>query len=131
MAPRLMLSIQADDATEEEISGITQELATWIGEAVPDCEVVKETAAGPEGGKGILEILGSLGVALLQPGALKSLIDCLAVYIKERRREVSIKVENGAGASVTLRAGGIKAGELDDLLGQLRQMMAGDRAVPA
>jgi hypothetical protein len=130
MAHQLKLFIQAGDATEDEIAGITQELAAWIGEAAPNCEVSRQTAAGPEGGKGIVEILGSLGVAFLQPGALKSLIDCLAVYIKERRREISITLQTGSGASVTLQAGGIRAGELDKLLGQLREMMGGDRAAP-
>jgi hypothetical protein len=130
MAHQLELFIRAGGATEDEIAGMTRELATWIGGAAPDCEVVQQTAAGPEGGKGIVEILGSLGVAFLQPGALKSLIDCLAVYIKERRREVSITLQTGSGGNVTLQAGGMRAGELEKLLGQLRQMIARDQGAP-
>jgi hypothetical protein len=131
METHLNVSVAAPDASDEEIVGIARELAAWIATAAPECEVAQQTTAGPEGGKGILEILGSLGVAFLQPGALKSLIDCLAVYIKERRREVGITLQTPSGASVTLNAGGIRARELDGLLGQLRQMIEGDRVARA
>jgi hypothetical protein len=126
MEPHLSLSVAAPDASDDEIAGIARELTAWIGTAAPECEVVRQTTAGPEGAKGILEILGSLGVAFLQPGALKALIDCLGVYIKERRREVSITLQTPSGAKVTLNAGAIGARELDGLLGQLRQMIGGD-----
>ena len=127
MEHHLKLSVTAPDASDDEIAGIAHELTVWIGTAAQECEAFQQTTAGLEGDKGIFEILGSLGVAFLQPGALKSLIDCLAVYIKERRREVSITLQTPSGASVTLNAGAIGARELDGLLGQLRQMLGGDR----
>jgi hypothetical protein len=129
MAPQLQLSVAATDATDDEIAEIARELTTWIGDAAPECAVVQETATGPRENKGVVEILGTLGVALLQPGALKSLIDCLAVFIKERRREVCITLRTNSGGSITLKAGGVGARDLGGLLEQLRQMMGGDRAV--
>jgi hypothetical protein len=131
MASHLLVSVVAPDATKDEVADITRELANWIGDAAPACEVAQETMAGPAGAKGILEVLGSLGVKLLEPGALKSLIDCLAVYIKERRRQVSIKLQTTSGASITLRAGGVGRGELDEMLRQLQQMVGGGPAAHA
>ena len=123
MDSSLSLQIVAPDATDEQVANITGELASLIRDAVESCEVRQQTAAGLPGGKSLLEVLGKLGVNLLAPGALKALIDCLAVYMKEQRRDVSVILETPSGAKLTLNAGGIGRGELDQLLHQLHEMM--------
>jgi membrane-associated two-gene conflict system component 1 (EACC1) len=125
MDAHLSLQVTAPDATDEEIADVTRELTSLIGDAVEGCEVSQQTAAGSPGGKGLLEVLGRLGVNLLAPGALKALIDCLAVYIKEQRRDVTVILETPSGARLTLNAGGIGRSELDQLLHQLQDMMGG------
>jgi Effector Associated Constant Component 1 len=133
MSNQLQLSVTAGSATDEEIAGMTRELAEWIGEAAPGCEVKQQTETGPEGAKGIIEVLGTLGVSFLEHGALSELVKCLAVYIKERRREVSISLKTASGQSVELKAGGIGPREIDNVLAQLGKMIASDEKaqVPA
>ena len=67
MKSHLLVSVAAPDATADEIADITRELADWIGDTAPDCQVAPETTAGQAGDKGILEVLGSLGVKFLEP----------------------------------------------------------------
>ena len=104
MPSQIQLSISAQGASDDEISAITKDVAAWINEAAPQCEVEQQTEAGPEGAKGIIDILGSLGVRFLEHGALASLINCLTVYIKERRREITITLKTPAGGSVELKS---------------------------
>jgi hypothetical protein len=112
---QLALSVAIEAATAEEIAGITEEIRRWIEEAGPGCDVSPVTVPGRPGDKGLLTVLGTLGLKFLEPGALKALIDCLAVYIKERRREVVVTVKAADGTSVEIRAGGIGRGDLDKL----------------
>ena len=122
MPSQIQLSISAQGASDDEISAITKDVAAWINEAAPQCEVEQQTEAGPEGAKGIIDILGSLGVSFLEHGALASLINCLTVYIKERRREITITLKTPAGGSVELKAGGIGPREIDDMILRLSEM---------
>lgn len=112
---QLALSVAIDGATAEEVSTITEEVSRWLRQTGPSCDVSRVTTAGAAGEKGLLTVLGTLGLKFLEPGALKALIDCLAVYIKERRRDVVLTVKAADGTSVEVRAGGIARGDLDKL----------------
>jgi hypothetical protein len=126
MPSHVQLSIAAQGATDDEIAAMTRELATWIGDAAPSCQVAPSTEPGPEGAKGILEVLGSLGVSFLEPGALTAFINCLSVFIKERRREINITLKTASGGSVELKAGGVGARELDDVISRLGNMIGAE-----
>jgi hypothetical protein len=126
MTTQVELSIAAQGATDDEIASMTRELATWIGDAAPGCGIIPSTKPGPKGSKGILEVLGSVGVSFLEPGALTALINCLSVFIKERRREVNITLKTASGASVELKAGGVGPKEVDDMISQLGKMIVSE-----
>jgi hypothetical protein len=123
MESQLDLLVSAQNATDEEIAGLTRELAVWIRDKVPECEVGQQTLPGPKGARGLLEVLGSLGLKFFEPGALKALIDCLAIYIKERRPQVGITIQNASGANVRIDAGGLRGEELDNLIRGVRDMV--------
>jgi hypothetical protein len=123
MESQLDLLVSAQNTSDEEIAALTRELAIWLRDKVPECEVGQKTLPGPEGARGLLEVLGALGLKFLAPGALKALIDCLAVYIKERRPQVVITIQNTSGANIRIDAGGLRGGELDNLIQRVREMM--------
>ena len=126
MTTQVELSIGAQGATDDEIAGMTRELAAWIGDAAPGCGVVPSTKSGPERSKGILEVLGSVGVSFLEPGALTALINCLSVFIKERRPEVNITFKTASGASVEFKAGGVGPKKVEDMISQVGKMIASE-----
>jgi hypothetical protein len=127
---QLKVSVGLEGATDDEMAEISDELNAWIREAGPDCEVAQVTVPGPAGARGLLTVLGTLGIKFLEPGALKALIDCLAVYIKERRKTVKIKVQAVSGATVEIDAGGIGRGELEMLLRQAGLLLGPSGALP-
>ncbi len=126
MSGQLELSIAAKGATDAEIAELAHELEAWIRDAAPGCSVAPATTAGPEGAKGILEVLGAIGVKFLEPGALTALINCLPVFIKERRREINITLKTASGGSVEVKAGGIRSKELDDVILRLGTMISAE-----
>jgi hypothetical protein len=127
---QLELTVGLEGATDDEIAEISDELNAWIREAGPDCEVARVTVPGPAGARGLLTVLGTLGIKLLAPGALTALINCLAVYIKERRKTVKIKVQAVSGATVEIDAGGIGRGELELVLRQAGLLLGPSGALP-
>lgn len=124
MPSQVELSITVPGADPDDIRAISEELATWIDEAAPDCDAELLTKPGAPVNKGLLEVLGKIGVTILDHGAIASLAKCLAVFIKERRRDISITLKVPSGASVQIKAGGIGAKELDDIVLRLGAMVA-------
>lgn len=123
MENQLQLLVSAQNAADEEVADLARELSIWIRDTVPECEVEQLTQPGPKGARGLLEVLGSLGLKFFEPGALKALIDCLAVYIKERRPAVVITIQNASGANVRIDAGGLRGGELENLMQRVGEML--------
>lgn len=125
MNQTLQLFVHIDEASEDEIAHITRELGQWVTQTVPECEVLPQQAESmTPGAKGIVEILGSLKILLGKLDVLDSLVQCLATYIKERRRTVGITVKNTAGATVSFQAENLGQTELRELVTQLRGMLA-------
>jgi hypothetical protein len=114
---QLTLSLAIDGASDEEIADVTQDLKDWIREAGPDCEVASVTEPGKPGSKGLLEVLGNLGLKLFDASGVKALASCLGVFIKERRKELVVTVKAPDGRSCQIRAGGINHEELAMLTG--------------
>ncbi len=108
----LTLSVTIDGASDEEIAKVTEDLRAWIQEAGPNCDVTSATEPGKPGSKGLLMVLGSLALKLFEPGAVKALANCLAVFIKERRKDVTVTVKGPDGRSCQFKAGGISHDEL-------------------
>jgi hypothetical protein len=127
MESQLQLLVSGQNAADEDVADLARELAIWIRDTVPECEVAQLTLPGPKGARGLLEVLGSLGLKFLEPGALKALIDCLAVYIKERRPQVVITIQSASGANIRIDAGGLRAGELQNVIQRVREMIDGGR----
>ena len=127
---QVRLSVSVEGGTDDEIADITHEMSAWIRDAGPSCEVAPVTASGSGNEKGLLTVLGALGLKFLEPGALKALIDCLAVYIKERRRQVTVTVQVASGTTVKIDAGGIGRGELEMLLREAGQLLGSPGALP-
>ena len=113
----LTLAVAMDGASDEELADVTQDLKAWIGNAAPECKVTRVTEPGKPGSKGLFTVLSKLGLELFEPSALKGLVNCLAVYIKERRKELVITVTAPDGRKFQMRAGGIDHDELKMLAG--------------
>ena len=124
MDTQLEISVVAGDASVDEIGIITDDLARWLAEAAPECEVKPATAEAAEGTKGILEILGGLGVRLLEPGALKALVECLAIFIKQRRPDVAVAVKLPSGGSFELKSGALGPKDLQELIARLGALVS-------
>ena len=121
---QLELSVKVDDATDEEIAEINREIRQWINENVPDCRISSgQPAIARAGEKGLdLGLLAPITLVFLQSGALKELVNCLTTYVKERRRKVSLSVQNQAGKSISIEAENLGKQELERIMQQMREI---------
>jgi hypothetical protein len=132
MSNQVQLSIVAPGLDDEEIATLSRELETWIDAAAAGCEAKPWTEPAPAGAKGamgannkgVLEIIGKIGVSFLDHGAIGSLASCLSVFIKERRPDIQISVKAPSGGSFEFKAGALGPKEIDDIVSRLGAMIA-------
>lgn len=127
MHQNVTLTLGADAFSDEEVANVARELCAWINEQVPPCAAKLVQAGAPRPGhKGLdLGLLGSLTIFLVEHDILNDLIGCLATYIKERRREVSLELQAPDGTRMALRAENLGAREIHDLVRQLQASLSG------
>lgn len=126
MRQTLNLEIKSDAASTDELVELTREVNQWINQNIADCEIRSPEGKIQPGDKGVKEIFGALNVFFEKLDVLDKIVQCLTVYIKERRRTVSITVSNQAGKSISLSAENIGKAELSDLILQIRDLAATD-----
>lgn len=121
MTASLILSVQAENLSDAEVADITRELSSWITKSVPGVRASSPSPTPSPGEKGAVE-LGTLLLALINAGAATALVNCLATYIKERRKTVKLEVSSAAGESLTFAAENVDASHIDSLVRQLSRM---------
>ena len=120
MPEPLKLTIRADDIPPEELSRLTSELDAWIRQTAPGVRTTRPEARPPRPGeKGAPVEIGTLLLALINAGAATALINCLATYIKERRRSVKIEVKDANGQALSLSAENVAGDQIQQLVREL------------
>lgn len=129
MGDSIHVGIEVETASRSEAAKVTQEVRDWVNNMSRDCRAsMEEVGESPEGGKAMgagLEILG-LTVSLFQTGAIANLVNCLATYLRERRRKVSFTVTSASGQTVTLDSENLGRDEVSQLVEQLKDIAAGE-----
>ncbi len=122
MSGELQIVVRGDDLTDQDRAGIARDLGRLITKNVPGSQVHAPVAGAPKPGqKGVEVVAGTLAL-VLTTGTAKALVDCIATYIRERRRSVKLEVSGTSGARVTLAADNVGKAELDRLVTQLGSM---------
>ena len=123
--PTLELAIHADELADDEIAEVRDSLCQWINELAPGCEAsLRKTASTTEGGKSAeLVLLGQLGVALFESGAVTSLLNCLSNFVKTRRHKLSFSVADANGRTISIEAEGLGRDEIERLVGEVRELI--------
>ena len=122
MSVELQILVGGEDVEDEERVRVARELRSWITEHVPECRVEDPKAMPPKPGQKGVEIAAGTLALFITSGAAKALIECVATYIRERRRSVTLEVTGTSGAKVMLAAQSLGKGELDRLVTQLGSM---------
>lgn len=122
MSAELRIVVGGEDLADEGRVRVARELRSWITEHVPDARVEEPQAGPPKPGHKGVEIAAGTLALFITSGAAKALIECVATYIRERRRSVTLEVSAASGEKVTLAAQNIGKGELDRLVTQLGAM---------
>lgn len=123
MTGPLQLTVYGDDLPPERVAEVTRELDDWIRRTTPTVRTARPAPAVPrEGDKGAVEA-STLLLALINAGAATALINCLATYIKERRRAVKIEVKNAEkNTSLVIDAQNLGGEDVRKLARQLAAM---------
>lgn len=122
MAEGLQLVVSGAGLDDEARAAIARELRRWILDNAEEVRVEEPAAQAPQPGqKGIETLAGALAL-FLTGGAAKALIDCMATYVKERRRGVKLEVSDASGAKVSLSADNVGRAELDHLITRVAAM---------
>jgi len=125
MSERLNIVVESENASPEELDGITRELLSWINETAPGAKADLVTSKSTlQGAKAIdVALLGVLSLHLLQSGILKEVIKSLSAYVTQRRRKVSLTVKNSNGKNVVINTENIGRQELSDLIRQANELV--------
>ena len=130
MPDGVRLVVATEGMPEKQRAEIARELRKWIKQNVPEVEVKTPEGAPQAGQKGVEIAAGTLAL-LFSSGVAKALIDCIATYIRERRRAVKFEVSDSTGAKVTLSADNIGRPELDRLVNWLGDQPKGAHGAPS
>jgi hypothetical protein len=118
MAEGLQVVIATEGMSEQTRNDLARELHRWIQQNIPQVRIETPEREGKPGEKGAEVIAGTLAL-FFTTGVAKSLVDCIAAWIRERRRAVKLEVTDSSGAKMTLSADNIGRPELDQLVTQL------------
>jgi hypothetical protein len=123
VAEQLKLMVTAEGMPPEDLAKIARELDAWILRTAPGV-VTTAPKAKPvrEGDKGSPVEVGTLLLALINAGAATALINCLATYIKERRRSVKLEISDPNGRKLSLAADNVGDSQIKGLVSQMSRM---------
>ena len=121
MAERMQLVVRSEGLSEQTRNELAAELNRWIRQNIPEVQVEAARGTAKPGQKGAEVLAGALTL-FVTSGVAKTLVECIATWIKERRRSVKLELTDAGGARVSLAADNLGRAEIDRLVTQLSDM---------
>jgi len=129
MADGVRVVVSTEGLSDQARNELASELNRWIRQNIPQVRVETPEKPARKGEKGAEVIAGTLAL-FFTTGVAKSLVDCIAAWIRERRRGVKLEVTDASGSHVMLSADNIGRPELDRLVTQLGTLQQAETTPP-